>query len=452
MDPVSISVACVSLTASIAKTSVAVTRFVHSIRSARSDLDGVSRELASLKTLLELITEDAKDVETFPETLRKHISGILANCELVLVEVQRLIVKYDKRAPSWVWTGSEDVARLQLSLEAHKSALEIALEMVALSVSFLLVICARQLTSRRSMSKQIINDTTQLREDTTTIKQDTSDILKEIARLRDQLPSIQVTHTPLTGDRDLILARYLDDLTSYAETVCWSEVNDDDMDLYDQPSPAHGVPLTLNVSTKPPILPKTSIALSSSDAPNSVYRIPSEVNASQITITESSAPSHRSVATDPFASVEQLDDAQPSYSPSSSSAATAESSSQLDQEVSQKPTFAKSGGPEASRRQSLYFKQESTTSRSRAQVQYIPPRNLHGTDAVNTEVQTKSMPIGQNPHSLIPSTDPREWTSSGHVQHSRGNLLAWHQNIKTKELVSYLLTFKNDIIDDCSRW
>jgi hypothetical protein len=50
--------------------------------------------------------------------------------------VQRLIAEYDKQSTSngfkWAWTGSEDVARLRLSLEAHKSALEIALEMVTL--------------------------------------------------------------------------------------------------------------------------------------------------------------------------------------------------------------------------------------------------------------------------------------------------------------------------------
>lgn len=136
MDPLSITVACVSLTATIAKTSTSVTLFVRAVRSARSDLDGVSRELASLTNILELLAEDAKEVDNFPDTLRKHITGILANCELVLVEVQRLITKYDKpgiaAGTKWAFGGSEDVAKLQLSLEAHKSALEIALEMVAL--------------------------------------------------------------------------------------------------------------------------------------------------------------------------------------------------------------------------------------------------------------------------------------------------------------------------------
>lgn len=136
MDPLSITTACISLTATITKTSISVSAFVRSVRAARSDLDAVSRELASLKTLLELIAEDAKDAETFPNTLRKHIAGILSNCELVLVEVQRLVEKYDKpgviKASKWALAGSEDVAKLQLSLEAHKSALEIALDMVAL--------------------------------------------------------------------------------------------------------------------------------------------------------------------------------------------------------------------------------------------------------------------------------------------------------------------------------
>ena len=136
MDPLSITVACVSLTASIAKTSVSVSTFVRAVRSARSDLDAVSRELASLTTLLELIAEDAEDIENLPKPLRKHIAGILTNCELVLVEVQRLIAKYDQpgivKGSKWALAGSEDVVKLQLSLEAHKSALEIALEMLTL--------------------------------------------------------------------------------------------------------------------------------------------------------------------------------------------------------------------------------------------------------------------------------------------------------------------------------
>jgi hypothetical protein len=136
MDPLSITVACVSLSITIAKTSLSVTVFVRAVRAVRSALDGVSRELASLTTILELLAEDAKDIDNFPETLRKNITGILSNCEHVLVELQRLVTKYDKSGiiagTKWTLAGTEDVSKLQMSLEAHKSALEIALEFVTL--------------------------------------------------------------------------------------------------------------------------------------------------------------------------------------------------------------------------------------------------------------------------------------------------------------------------------
>ena len=92
-----------------------VTTFVRSVRAARSDLDGISRELASLTTLLELIAEDTEDVDGLPETLRKQITGILSKCQIVLVEVQRLAEKFSK---SGIINGSKwtrQVERMLLS-------------------------------------------------------------------------------------------------------------------------------------------------------------------------------------------------------------------------------------------------------------------------------------------------------------------------------------------------
>jgi hypothetical protein len=138
MDPLSITAACVAMTTTIAKTSLSVTTFVRSVRVARSDLDGISRELASLATLLELIAEDTENVNALPETLRKQIAAILSNCQLVLLEVERLVKNCNGpgliKGSKWTLAGSEDVTKLRLSLAANKSALEIALEMVTLDV------------------------------------------------------------------------------------------------------------------------------------------------------------------------------------------------------------------------------------------------------------------------------------------------------------------------------
>lgn len=145
MDPLSITASCISLTASIGKTSLAIAKFVRDVRGARSDLDAVSRELLSLNTVLELLADDISSDDgdggkTFPDTLRKQITGIVRNCTDVVVAIEGLLEKYGSEgnkvltAAKWVTVGHDDMAKLRSSLEAHKSALEIALDMVALWV------------------------------------------------------------------------------------------------------------------------------------------------------------------------------------------------------------------------------------------------------------------------------------------------------------------------------
>jgi hypothetical protein len=140
MDPLSISVACISLIGLITKTSTVVTKFVRDVRGARSDLDGVSRELLSLKNVLELLADDAADTDptkgALPETLKKQIAGIITNCIGVVAEIEQTLKKHEgaglTKAARWMAIGQQDIIKLRSSLEAHKSALEIALDMVAL--------------------------------------------------------------------------------------------------------------------------------------------------------------------------------------------------------------------------------------------------------------------------------------------------------------------------------
>lgn len=125
------------------ETTIAVTKFVRDVRGARSDLDAVSRELLSLNTVLELLAEDVANSEngTFPAALQKQITGIITNCTAVVVEIQVVLDKHEgtkiMKAAKWVAFGNEDMNKLRSSLEAHKSALEIALDMIALCVHLL---------------------------------------------------------------------------------------------------------------------------------------------------------------------------------------------------------------------------------------------------------------------------------------------------------------------------
>lgn len=142
MDPLSITASCLTLVGTITKLSTTLIVFVKSVRGARSDLDTISRELHSLQTVLELLAEDASDSSKnhFPPTLQKQIEGIISNCGQVLAEIERTLEKYKgygaSKGARWAVSGSDDVTKLRISLEAHKSALEIALEMVAMYVKF----------------------------------------------------------------------------------------------------------------------------------------------------------------------------------------------------------------------------------------------------------------------------------------------------------------------------
>jgi len=82
----------------------------------------------------------------------------------------------------------------------------------------------------RTLTKEIKVDTAQIRNDTELIKQGTSElklnseqILNEIARLRSQLPLDVQVH------RNLLLERYLDELTSYAKSVSTESCSEKDL-------------------------------------------------------------------------------------------------------------------------------------------------------------------------------------------------------------------------------
>jgi hypothetical protein len=303
------------------------------------------------------------------------------------------------------------------------------------------------------MSRQIMSDTTHLRDDTAAIKQETSEILEEIARLRAQLPNGQVTLPLPTQDRDLMLARYLDDLTSYAETVCWTEVNDNDMDLYEEPSPTRHRFKSLHGSMNAPNVRKPSIASNSSDVSNSVSDLPLKEHVSQITTTESSAPSHESAETDPFASTHKLDEVTTSDPPSNgSTGATAQESPQIGQGSIQRSELTE---PEASKlppRQPSHSEQGIYSFEIREQARSTPTRKVHVTSASTSKESTKHMITEHITPSIISLTKPQAWTNSGPVQHSRG-LLAWHQNKVTKEFVSDADAFRtNPVNDSVSLW
>ena len=133
-DPLSIVTGCVGLVATIGTMAVRITSFVRAVREARGDLDSISRELASLQTILDLIQADASKI--LPETLIRHLEGIIENCNAVMKDLERVLDKYQqggRRAVSkWATYGKQDVAGLRARLETNTRSLNLAVDYMSL--------------------------------------------------------------------------------------------------------------------------------------------------------------------------------------------------------------------------------------------------------------------------------------------------------------------------------
>ena len=137
MDPLSISAASVSLIAVISKATLRIGIFIIDVRESRKDLDAISRELSSLSLCLSALADDSeKGGVGFPLSLTENVLRVIRNCDEVVQELEKLLFKLSsgslKRKVQWVVYGRDDALKLRLNLEAHKSALDIALDMVTL--------------------------------------------------------------------------------------------------------------------------------------------------------------------------------------------------------------------------------------------------------------------------------------------------------------------------------
>jgi len=73
-----------------------------------------------------------------PRNLKKRVKGIVDRCDDVAQDIENTLRKHEKgklAGAKWDWSGRDDMAGLRTTLHAHKSALELALEMIALYVS-----------------------------------------------------------------------------------------------------------------------------------------------------------------------------------------------------------------------------------------------------------------------------------------------------------------------------
>jgi hypothetical protein len=117
MDPLSISAACISLIAGIAKISVEVSSFIRDVRDAHKELDAVSRELSSLSISLSALADDSeKHSHIFQPRLGENVHIVVKNCDQVVAEIGAVLGKMSKSSitqkAQWVTYGRSEISKL----------------------------------------------------------------------------------------------------------------------------------------------------------------------------------------------------------------------------------------------------------------------------------------------------------------------------------------------------
>lgn len=213
MDPLSITVSCLTLIGVASKTSLAVTTFIRGCRDARSDLMSISGELTQLQLVLELLKDDT-DVtgdRIIPSLCRPRSCPSSPTAPTSSTSLNKVLQNYATKTGPAKWTtyGKTEVDGLRMSLEAHRGSLSLVLELVSVS-----------------LSKAIKEDTAATRSDVRDIKQDTSHIPHIMAELS------ELRAVVAAGGHNYVLEQCLDSLTSYAETVCQDVVWDLDGSIH----------------------------------------------------------------------------------------------------------------------------------------------------------------------------------------------------------------------------
>lgn len=217
---------CITLGNDIAKTSLVLNGFVREVREARADVDGISRELHSLQSVLNLLKEDT---ELFPTLLAAQTPTVLDHCCKVVEELDdcfsslnRGDLSRQEKRKLWAARGRKASSRFRPALEAHRAIIGLALDLVEAYVPYPQVYMHHTLTA--------IWDRTTIRDATSTydIEGDETDeigygysTIEDISRIIGELGSLRMRLAKEFERRgfESALHEYMMSLKNYAEAI-----------------------------------------------------------------------------------------------------------------------------------------------------------------------------------------------------------------------------------------
>lgn len=133
-----IAASCIAFAQVADKTIRTIRGFIIDCRDARTDLSAVNRELSELKLTLnileDLVPDGSQTEDPLPSSIRDDIRDIIKNCLDAAKDIDDVLMEHRGRfaAVSWAATGKQKVNSLKAVLEAHRRALNLAVDTITL--------------------------------------------------------------------------------------------------------------------------------------------------------------------------------------------------------------------------------------------------------------------------------------------------------------------------------
>lgn len=115
-----------ALLVAVTSTSLNITNFIRTVRSARADLAAVTRELADLCLVLELLRDD----HVAPTRMQPRVSAVLRGVSVILARIAELAAaaapnssRGDVTRGRWSVKEKSEMVQLWIALQTYREAL-----------------------------------------------------------------------------------------------------------------------------------------------------------------------------------------------------------------------------------------------------------------------------------------------------------------------------------------
>ena len=140
MEPLTVTVSCISLISNLNKAASILALFVDEIGGSCDETEAISYELQSLDTILKMIARDTATpaLQPYPPQLVEQLSRVLQDCDSAVTSFQAMLAKFPKEdaltSAMWAATGKKEVENARQTLTGYRSVLVLTLELITLSV------------------------------------------------------------------------------------------------------------------------------------------------------------------------------------------------------------------------------------------------------------------------------------------------------------------------------